>query len=51
MVCENLIDTKQWNGETKYWRNMKNLQYLMDSTCTNTALIKCHLSYHSQAGI
>lgn len=30
---------------------MKNLQYLMDSTCTITALIKCHLSYHSQAGI
>lgn len=28
--------------------------YLMDSTCTTsciTALIKCHLSYHSQAGI
>lgn len=30
---------------------MKNLQYLMDSTCTITALIIWHLSYHSQAGI
>lgn len=33
------------------WCNMKNLQYLMDSTCTITALIIWHLSYHSQAGI
>lgn len=23
----------------------------MNTTCTNTALIKCHWSYHSQAGI